>query len=175
MNKDCSDDSDINHQMRSFYIRSTYLVRSFSNCSVEVQRQLFSAYCSSMYCAAVWCNCKKYTIRKLTVAYNNILEDSCFCRYGAVPVEYFVEKPTLSFRNRVLNSKKKLLTSFLRKCSKEQKGHNFDLSTFKKTTFRAIQPNPSYDMLLMSSQRSFMQKRVKVTAVLRRLPPPPPP
>ena len=30
-----------------------------------------------------------------------------------------------------------------------------------KTTFRVIQPNPSYDMLLMSSQRTFMQKERK--------------
>ena len=30
-----------------------------------------------------------------------------------------------------------------------------------KMTFRAIQPNPSYDMLLMSSQRSFMPKKEK--------------
>ena len=71
MNKGCSDDSDINRQMRSFYIRSNYFVLSFSNCSVEVKSQLFSAYCSSMYCAALWCNFKKYTIHKLTVAYNN--------------------------------------------------------------------------------------------------------
>ena len=28
-------------------------------------------------------------------------------------------------------------------------------------TFRAIQPNPSYDMLLMSSQRSFMPNKRK--------------
>ena len=27
-----------------------------------------------------------------------------------------------------------------------------------KMTFRTIQPNPSYDMLLMSSQRNFMQQ-----------------
>ena len=54
MHNDCSVDSDINRQMRSFYIRSNYLVRSFSNCSVEVKSQLFSAYCSSMYCAALW-------------------------------------------------------------------------------------------------------------------------
>ena len=61
MNKDCSDDSDFNRQMRSIDIRSNYLVRNFSNCSVEVKRQLFSAYCSSMYSAALWCNFKKYS------------------------------------------------------------------------------------------------------------------
>ena len=98
MNNECNDDSDINRQMRSFYIRSNYLVRNFSNCSVEVKSQLFSAYCSSMYCAALWCNFKKYTIRKLTVAYNNILEDS-FCRNGAVPVECLFTVPLILLVN----------------------------------------------------------------------------
>ena len=51
-----------------------------------------------------------------------------------------------------------------------QKGHNFDL---KKTTFITIQPNPSYDMLLMSSQRSLMPKKEKVTEAFLRLALPP--
>ena len=34
----------------------------------------------------------------------------------------------------------------------------FDL---QETTLRVIQPNPTYDMLFMSSQRSFMQKKKK--------------
>ena len=38
-----------------------------------------------------------------------------------------------------------------------QKYQNFD----QGTTLRAIQPNPPYDMLFMSSQRSFMQKERK--------------
>ena len=56
---------------------------------------------------------------------------------------------------------KKLLTSFLKKnCLKCKKG---TILTFRllKMTFRAIQQNPSYDMLLMSSQRSFMSKKEK--------------
>ena len=45
-----------------------------------------------------------------------------------------------------------------------------------KTTLRAIQPNPSYDMLLISSQRSLMPKKRK--KLLKRFwdwPFPPPP
>ena len=38
-----------------------------------------------------------------------------------------------------------------------QKCQNFDQGTI----LRAIQPNPPYDMLFMSSQRSFMQKKKK--------------
>ena len=40
-------------------------------------------------------------------------------------------------------------------------------------TLRAIQPNPSYDMFLMSSQRSLMQKKEKVTEAFLRLALPP--
>ena len=46
---------------------------------------------------------------------------------------------------------KKLLTSFLRKLSKVEKGHKFWPFWPLKITLRAIQPNPFYDMLLMSS------------------------
>ena len=35
--------------------------------------------------------------------------------------------------------------------------------------FRAIQPNPSYDMLLLSSQRSCMPKMKNVAEALLRL------
>ena len=41
-------------------------------------------------------------------------------------------------------------------------------------TFRAIQPNPSHDLLLMSSQRSFMKKKEKKLLKLFRDCSPPP-
>ena len=86
------------------------------HCSVEVKSQLFSAYCSSMYCAALWCNFKKYTIRKLTVAYNNIFRRLMFlpkwCSASGMFVHSAVNsfgelwrKLALSFRKRVVNSK----------------------------------------------------------------------
>ena len=53
------------------------------------------------------------------------------------------------------------------------KRHNFDLLTFKKKTFIAIQPNPSYDMLLMSPKEASSsvhdEKREKVTEAFLRL------
>ena len=55
-------------------------------------------------------------------------------------------------------NREKVTDQFLRKLSKVQKGHKF--GPFKNT-LRAIQPNPSYDMLLMSSQRSLMPKKRK--------------
>ena len=121
MNNDCSDDSDINRQMGSLYSRSNYVVRNFSNCSVEVKRQLFSiAYCSSMYCVALWCNFKKHTNRKLTVACNNSFRRLIFlpkwCSASGMfvhsAVNYVGElwrRLTLSFRNRVLNSKNSIV------------------------------------------------------------------
>ena len=45
INSDVSADDDINRQMRSFYIRSNYLVRNFGICSTSVKTQLFGAYC----------------------------------------------------------------------------------------------------------------------------------
>ena len=44
------------------------------------------------------------------------------------------------------------------KQTKNVKILTFDL---QKTTLRVIQPNPPYNMLFMSSQRSFMEKKKK--------------
>ena len=58
--------------MRSFYFRSNYLIRTFSRCSLQVKSMLSSAYCSSLYFAPLWVNFKSTSIRKLSVAYNNV-------------------------------------------------------------------------------------------------------
>ena len=74
--------------MRSFYIRSNYLVRNFGICSTSVKTQLFGAYCSSMYCAALWCDFKQMHLRKLTVIGYMItmsLDVSYLCRNIVVP------------------------------------------------------------------------------------------
>ena len=51
----------------------------------------------------------------------------------------------------------KILVSFEKMVPTNQKCQNFD----QGTNLRAIQPNPPYDMLFMSSQRSFMQNKKK--------------
>ena len=70
INSSFNDDDDIRRQVRSFYFRSNYLIRTFSRCSLQVKTMLFSAYCSSLYCAPLWVNFKCTFIRKLSVAYN---------------------------------------------------------------------------------------------------------
>ena len=82
MNRSFCDDGDINRQMRSFYIRSNYLIRNFSKCSDNVKSLLFNSYCSSMYCAPLWSNFKVGTIRKLTVISTAMFLD-VLCLYHA--------------------------------------------------------------------------------------------
>ena len=72
INSSFNDDDDIRRQMRSFYFRSNYLIRTFSRCSLQVKSMLLSAYCSSLYCAPLWVNFKCTSIRTLSVAYNNV-------------------------------------------------------------------------------------------------------
>ena len=76
---------NINRQMRSFDIRSDYLIRNFSECCDNVKSLLFSSYCSSMHCAPLWSNFKVGTIRKLTVSYNNVLDVLCLYHGDVVP------------------------------------------------------------------------------------------
>ena len=72
INSSFYDDHDIRRQMRSVYFRSNYLIRTFSRCCLQVKTMLFSAYCSSLYCAPLWVSFKCTSIRKLSVAYNNV-------------------------------------------------------------------------------------------------------
>ena len=44
----------------------------FGNCTEEVKKQLFVAYCESFYCAALWNNYTDSVLTQLHVAHNNI-------------------------------------------------------------------------------------------------------
>ena len=68
-------DLDIKRQMRKIHVNANLLLRKFSRCSVEVKCYLFKTYCSNLYCAPMWFDCTKTALKKLKVAYNNILWD----------------------------------------------------------------------------------------------------
>ena len=115
MNRSFCDDGDINRQMRSFYIRSNYLIRNFSKCSDNVKSLLFNSYCSSMYCAPLWSNFKLGTIRKLTVSYNNVFRRLMSLPRRCSASSMFVFNPVSSFgelwRKLIYSFRRKILTT----------------------------------------------------------------
>ena len=69
---DFKDDSTIEKQTRGTYARGNMLNSRFGNCTEEVKKQLFVAYCESFYCAALWNNYTDSVLTQLHVAHNNI-------------------------------------------------------------------------------------------------------
>ena len=49
-NTNAQDDENMLRQMRTLYIRSNKLLRSFHYCSTDVKLELFKSYCTSFYC-----------------------------------------------------------------------------------------------------------------------------
>ena len=62
---------DMLRQMRTLYIRSNKLLRTFHYCSTGVKLELFKSYCTSFYCCYLWTAYKKSTFDRLCVAFNN--------------------------------------------------------------------------------------------------------
>ena len=67
------DDKDILRQRRVLYAQGNMLVRKFHMCSVEVKIQLFRTYCTPLYTAQLWWSYNTAALRKITVAYNDVL------------------------------------------------------------------------------------------------------
>ena len=71
LSTNAQDDVDMLRQMRTLYIRSNKLLRTFYYCSTDVKLELFKSYCTSFYCCYLWTAYKKTTFDRLSVAFNN--------------------------------------------------------------------------------------------------------
>ena len=65
------DNDDMLRQMRTLYIRSDKLLRTFHYCTIDVKLELFRSFCMPFYCCYLWTAYKKSTFDKLRVAFNN--------------------------------------------------------------------------------------------------------
>ena len=61
LSTNAQDDVDMLRQMRTLYIRSNKLLRTFYYCSTDVKLELFKSYCTSFYCCYLWTAYKKST------------------------------------------------------------------------------------------------------------------
>ena len=65
-----SQDDDLRH-MRTLYIRSNKLLRTFHYCTIDGKLELIRSFCMPFYCCYLWTSYKKSTFDKLRVAFNN--------------------------------------------------------------------------------------------------------
>ena len=64
------DDDDMLRQMRTLYIKSNKLLRTFYHCSIDVKLELFRSFCTSFCCCYLWTAYKKSTFNN---AYRRVL------------------------------------------------------------------------------------------------------
>ena len=53
-NMNSHDDNDMMRQMRTLYIRSNKLLRTFHCCTIDVKLELLRSFCMSFYCCYLW-------------------------------------------------------------------------------------------------------------------------
>ena len=49
-----NEDEAILKELRTLYIRSNVILRTFKKCNVDVKKELFRSYCTSFYCGHLW-------------------------------------------------------------------------------------------------------------------------
>ena len=81
---------DLKRQMKNIYANANLLLRKFSSCSVSVKCYLFKTYCATLYCAPMWFDCTKTALKRLKVAYNNILRRFMKLPWGNSASKMFV-------------------------------------------------------------------------------------
>ena len=118
-----SDDNDIVRQTRCIYARGNILIRKFKVCSPEVKIQLFKSYCNTFYCSYLWTCYKVATMTKLRVAFKRVFRYLLNIKHGSItsfmiqhncdPIDVTLRKLLNSFRNRLYESKNKIVSSLI--------------------------------------------------------------
>ena len=114
------DDDDMRRQMRTLYIRSNILIRTFYHCSNDVKLELFRSFCTSFYCCYLWTAYTKSTFNKLRVAFNNAYRrvlslpwrssaSAMYANFGIQNFKAVIRKSTFRFIQRLTKSTNSLI------------------------------------------------------------------
>jgi hypothetical protein len=119
---DFRDDKDIHRQCRKLYGQGNMLIRKFNMCTADVKVCLFRTFCTPLYTAQLWWNYYDYSLKKLKVAYNDIM-----CMLLRLPrwhsaSEMFVNLNVLTCQALVRNLIFKVSLREIRKCYPQRAG-----------------------------------------------------
>ena len=109
------DDCDMLRQMRSLYAKSNRLLRTFSQCSIDVKVTLYQSYCTALYCPFLWTDYKKSTFTKIRVAFNHAyrkklglpnrsIASTMYANHNICSFETMLRKTLFGFMQRLKNS-----------------------------------------------------------------------
>ena len=116
----CNDDKDVAKQTRRQNAVGNMLIRKFSFAPKEAKIQLFKSYCYPIYCNALWRNFFQYSMRKLTVSYNDTFRrlmqvprstsaSRIFAENQSDHIKVLFRKAALSLMTRVMSSSNEIL------------------------------------------------------------------
>ena len=119
-NANAQDDEEILRQIRTLYIRSNKLLRTFYYCSTDVKLELFKSYCTSFYYCYLRTAYKKSTFDKLRVAFNNAYRrvlghpwrcsaSTMYANFGINSFEATISRSTFGFIQRLAKAQIRLL------------------------------------------------------------------
>ena len=108
--------------MRTLYIRSNKLLRTFHYCSTDVKLELFKSYCTSFYCCYLWTAYKKSTFDRLRVAFNNAYRrvlgkpwrcsaSAMYANFGINIFDATIRKSTFGLLQRLAKSTNSLIVT----------------------------------------------------------------
>jgi hypothetical protein len=119
---DCTDDKDIAKQLRRQNAVGNMIIRKFSFAPEAAKIQLFKSYCYPIYCNALWKQYFKYSVKKLTVSYNDTFKrllqvpryfssSQTFVENHTDHIKIVFRKAIYSLMNRVQNSNNRILSA----------------------------------------------------------------
>ena len=114
------DDDDMLRQMRTLYIRSNKLLRTFYHCSIDVKLELFRSFIPHFTVVIYGLHTKKSTFNKLRVAFNNAYRrvlglpwrssaSAMYANFGIQNFEAVIRKSTFGFTQRLAKSTNTLI------------------------------------------------------------------
>ena len=66
--QNCSDDENIQREIRNLFIRTIMLIRKFHRCLFQLNITLFRTYCLSMYDIALWTRYSQHCVNRFCSA-----------------------------------------------------------------------------------------------------------
>ena len=98
--------------MGSLYAKSNKLLRTFSDCSIDVKVTIFQSYCPVLCCPFLWSKYEKSTFEKIRDACSNAYRKSGFsnrssasamyANYNICSFDTMLRKNIFGFKERLL-------------------------------------------------------------------------
>ena len=120
------DDCDMLRQPRTLYSKSNKIIRTFSNCTIDVKLLLIKSYCTSVYCGytCIWSDYKKTTYSKLRVAFNNVYKRvlglsyrssarTMYTTHNINNMEPLLKRSIYSFIERLMDSSNMIINTLM--------------------------------------------------------------